>query len=573
MSLSHAARFLGLALLAPALPAQSVLWHQIGPEPPSWTNTALYPSWFNAGADVNGDGVGDVVAAAPGGEFPLTQQGRVYVYSGLDGSIIHEIDGPQATALLGEATLLVGDMNGDGLAEIAASVLYKGVWIYSGADGSLLQVIAPPSSVPCSRWLPLAALDANGDGVQDLVLGCPDASPDGSIVPGAAAIVSGADGAPLHVWSGDADGDRLGWSAADAGDQDGDGVHDVIVGAPHFLEEFVPYLGISYARLYSGATGAEIATLVPEKDMDPADYSVHFGYSVAGNGSLDGQGAEELLASIFLTEHPTLVFEGETFRYAFETAQDTAHAVRVLGDVDGDGFDDFAGTNAFVSLANCEVLPGPPAYKSCGKAVIYSGRDGRRLFEFRPEGAAVFGSYAAAPGDLDGDDFPDVVVSDVGWPPQESKHKGRLTAYSLIPEGVSALGHGCGTAGAATPRIGVTGSPVLGTTLELHLSKADAGVPALLALGLSDVAWKGATLPFDLAAAGLPGCAILVSPDVCVPAVTQAAAPAPGRATIALAMPQSPALLGLRFFAQWYAGGPSPAFTRALRFELLQPAP
>ena len=83
----------------------------------------------------------------------------------------------------------------------------------------------------------------------------------------------------------------------------------------------------------------------------------------------------------------------------------------------------------------------------------------------------------------------------------------------------------------------------------------------------------GAPLPFDLAAAGLPGCAILVSPDVCVPAVTQAAAPAPGRATIALAMPQSPALLGLRFFAQWYAGGPSPAFTRALRFELLQPAP
>ena len=64
------------------------------------TATVLGGSLGNAG-DVNGDGFDDVVASAVGSQAHGFQTGSVLVYSGLDGSVLYDLDGDAAGDLLG----------------------------------------------------------------------------------------------------------------------------------------------------------------------------------------------------------------------------------------------------------------------------------------------------------------------------------------------------------------------------------------------------------------------------------------------------------------------------------------
>jgi hypothetical protein len=176
---------------------------------------------------------------------------------------------------------------------------------------------------------------------------------------------------------------------------------------------------------------------------------------------------------------------------------------------------------------------------------------------------------------VDGDDFPDVVIGDdvyriaIALP---LKVYGRITMWSLAPEGVTTYGEGCTGPAGKVPRIGCRGSAVHGKGVPIHLSKATPGADAFLAIGTSDSSWAGFTLPFDLAALGMPGCALWTSVDTLVHRVTQALPPAPGRATVEVSIPDDLNLIGMAFHAQWLvapgAGAPASA-TRALRLRIL----
>ena len=98
-------------------------------------------------------------------------------------------------------------------------------------------------------WTVSELTDVDGDGVTDLIAGEPDAA-------GAAGrtwVWSGRTGGVLHRFDG-APGDNRGYAIADAGDTDGDGIDDVITGAPGAD----PAAGPGGAALRSGADGEEL---------------------------------------------------------------------------------------------------------------------------------------------------------------------------------------------------------------------------------------------------------------------------------------------------------------------------
>ena len=127
--------------------------------------------------------------------------------------------------------------------------------------------------------------DVNADGWADWVIGQPRDDTHGRST-GRVLVMSGADGRILHVFTGDSAGDRFGWSVAGAGDVDGDGHDDVIVGAP--LDD--PNGNASgSAFVFSGRDGTTLLALHAAKT------GVHLGHTVAGAGDVDGDGAADLM--------------------------------------------------------------------------------------------------------------------------------------------------------------------------------------------------------------------------------------------------------------------------------------
>ncbi|MFO0981568.1 MAG: integrin alpha [Planctomycetota bacterium] len=121
--------------------------------------------------------------------------------------------------------------------------------------------------------------DIDGDSVGDLIVGAWQNGLPGD--GGYARVYSGRDGHVLFTFHGDnfdpwGDGDALGWSVAGAGDVNGDGVPDMIVGSPY--DDLVSFDSGS-ARVFSGKNGSLLYTFTGT----PGDIS-GFGWGVAGPG-------------------------------------------------------------------------------------------------------------------------------------------------------------------------------------------------------------------------------------------------------------------------------------------------
>src|SRR6185369_5061572 len=113
--------------------------------------------------------------------------------------------------------------------------------------------------------------DVDGDGHADLLIG--GTYFPNSLQSGMAQVRSGANGGVLFTWTGAASRDAFGSSVAGLGDVDGDGVPDVIVGAKQ-LKAGTP----GYARVFSGATGLVLFHVVGDSTH------VNFGVAVSGMG-------------------------------------------------------------------------------------------------------------------------------------------------------------------------------------------------------------------------------------------------------------------------------------------------
>ena len=177
-------RLLLLGVLAPAIAllasadAQTLLLTLDTPNP----QASAYFGYSVAVGDVNGDGKADIAVGTPAeGVGANTLQGRTYVFSGANGSLLLtlNIPNPQASAWFGYS-VAVGDVNGDGKADIAVGTPAEGVganthqgrtYVFSGANDSLLLTLDTPNPQAGAGFGNSVAVgDVNGDGKADIAV-------------------------------------------------------------------------------------------------------------------------------------------------------------------------------------------------------------------------------------------------------------------------------------------------------------------------------------------------------------------------------------------------------------------
>src|SRR3990172_601415 len=301
--------------------------------------------WVAGAGDVNGDGVPDYIIGAPyadpGG---ISSSGCAYVYSGASGALLYQKNGTLVNEVLGASVAGAGDVNGDGRDDFiigtkTQAYVYSGAtgnlvyqkggggpvagagdvngdgradfiisnssqsYVYSGSTGSLLYQKSGGSSVA-------GIGDINGDGRADFLIGDQNADP-GFTNGGSAYVYSGATGSLLYQKNGAADYDLFGSSAAGAGDVNGDGKPDFIIGARTATVGGLISAGAAY--VYSGATGALLYRVNGSGAYD------NLGCSVAGVGDLNGDGGSEFIVGALLADPSGRYDAGSAYIYGSGT--------------------------------------------------------------------------------------------------------------------------------------------------------------------------------------------------------------------------------------------------------------
>ena len=247
-------------------------------------------------ADVDGDGVEDFVVGAP--NIDPTLAPAAYVFSGVNGALLFTKTG-QAGSDFGRSVARAGDIDGDGIGDFyVGSPDYDDtthgkvgrVSAFSGATGKKIWTFDGFLVGGRFGWSIAQPGDLDNDGVPDCIVGAPQDVDWRFVATGTVYAISGATGTMIWSVSGDSDGDWFGHDVrAVSGDIDGDGQKDFIVGAPG--NGTMP----GYARTFSGAFGYPLNTYV-EHTPDPSGTQVGYGFSVCG-GDFNGDGRTDVLIS------------------------------------------------------------------------------------------------------------------------------------------------------------------------------------------------------------------------------------------------------------------------------------
>lgn len=366
----------------------------------------------SSAGDVNGDGLDDMIVGAPLGDDGGSEAGEAYVVYGAAGATRARVDlttlgatggfviqGDAAGDLAGRSVAAAGDVNADGVDDLIvgapfgdagdadtgeAHIIYGMAGVtrerldltaLAASDGFAIQGDAEGDQAGFSV---AAAGDVNGDGIDDLIVGAPFGD-DGGTVAGEAYVVYGRSGATRgrldltaltaaegFVIQGDAADDNAAWSAAAAGDVDGDGIGDLIVGAhrgddggAEAGEAYVVYgeAGATRTRIDLSAMGAAAGFVI---QGDAADDLA--GWSVAAAGDVNGDRVQDLIIGAPNGDDGG-ANAGEAY-VVYGVADRTRARIDLTALTDTDGFvirGDGAGDGAGVSVAGAGDVNGDGA--------------------------------------------------------------------------------------------------------------------------------------------------------------------------------------------------------------------
>ncbi len=373
--------------------------------------------WSVSGAgDVNGDGNPDLIVGAPQDDNNGLKSGSARVFSGADGSILYTFDGDGVGDLFGWSVSGAGDANGDGYDDLivgatgddSAGTNSGSARILSGMDGSILRTFNGDGAFDELGYAVSGAGDVNGDGYDDQIVGVPFES--NSAGAGFARVFSGLDGSTLYAFSGDNLQDRFGFSVSGAGDVNADGHDDLIVGA---TDDDNNGAGSGSARVFSGMDGSVLHTLNGDSAGDA------FGTSVSGAGDVNDDGYDDLIVGASGDDNngtdsgSARVFSGldGSILYTFEGGTYSVNG-EILGDLFGESV---SGAGDVNEDGYDDVIVGAGFDDNggiwSGAARVFSGLDGSLLYTFSGDsGLDFFGSAVNDAGDVDGDGIADLVV-------------------------------------------------------------------------------------------------------------------------------------------------------------------
>jgi hypothetical protein len=477
--LAHNQKYVRLAavtavvLLASALVAVFTPWPVPSIQHSSRVSTLLDPLWVAEGnlnnahfgtsvssaGDVNGDGYDDVIVGAPDYSNDQTYEGRAFLYLG-SASGPSELpswaaEGDQDMAGFGYSVSSAGDVNNDGYDDVIigapdysnGQVLEGRAYLYLGSSSGLS---ASPSwtaegNRDCAQFgcSVSSAGNVNGDLYDDVVIGAHDYSGGGAGAGCAFLFLGSVSGltSPSWIALGDQTGEDLGRSVSSAGDVNGDGYDDVIVGAPGYL---IDQGAEGRAFVYLGSVTGLSAS--PSWTADGNMVLAFFGFSVSSAGDVNNDGFDDVVVgATYYSNGQT--YEGCAFLYlgsilglsgspswAVEGNMDFAYfgtSVSSAGDVNGDGYDD--------------VIVGAPDYSNGqtyeGRVFLYFGSSSGLSASpsWVAESDQAYGGMGlsvSSAGDVNGDGCDDVIIGAPGYTNGEGA-EGRAYLYSgevQIPE-------------------------------------------------------------------------------------------------------------------------------------------
>ncbi|HMB71813.1 MAG TPA: VCBS repeat-containing protein [bacterium] len=364
-----ATTLLVLLFLTPAGHAQDQLWELTGTPASS---TTLGSTLTNVG-DIDGDGVSDLAAGTTEGGFVSPLE----VLSGADGSVLF-----QGSAAFYTRAAAAGDVNNDGVADFIVGSA-EGVTVRRGPGGAKLFDLTDLFLGPGV----LGIGDVNADGHDDLAV-----SGFENLAPGFVRVYSGLDQTALYTVWGNVVHDGFGSILATVGDLDEDGVPDFLAGnGAHPYGKAIS--AASGAVLYEFQTSAPISALAAFGDQD-ADGVEDF---LVGSAQDDSAGMDA--GRVWLLSGA----DGSTITTFEGTAagQKFGDAVASAGDVDQDG------TLDWIAGAPGDATAGPDA----GAAFLYSGSAGVRLYTFTGAAGDELGASVAGGLDANGDGRGDLAIS------------------------------------------------------------------------------------------------------------------------------------------------------------------